>query len=279
MTNAGPDIIKTSGEKVKFSFTKLRRSLKKSGASDAIVSAIINEIKDELYQGISTKELYNRAYAMLKDYRGAYASRYSLKKAIYELGPSGFAFEKYVAEILRINGYKITLNPILQGKCVTHEIDIIATRDSGRHLIECKFHSEEGRKCDVKIPLYIKSRFDDIYAFEKSHEHDKGWLVTNTQFTQDALSYGKCAGLKLLSWNYPEEGSLKELIDKSMIYPVTSSTILSSSEKQFLLDRGIILGSQLLNKDFLLDHSGISEERKKRIISEFRNLCNKELNA
>lgn len=279
MTETGPDIIKSSGEKVKFSFTKLRRSLKKSGASDAIVSAIINEIRDELYQGISTKELYNRAYAMLKDYRGAYASRYSLKKAIYQLGPTGFPFEKYVAEILSVAGYKITLNPILQGKCVTHEVDIIATRNSGRHLIECKFHSEEGRKCDVKIPLYIKSRFDDIYAFEKDQGKTKGWLVTNTQFTKDALSYGNCAGLKLLSWDYPKEGCLKELIDKYTVYPVTSSTLLSSTEKQFLLDRGIVLGSQLLNKDFLLDHSGVSEERKKRIISEFRILCNKDLKS
>ena len=209
MKDLEPDIIKSSGEKVKFSFSKLRRSLLKSGADESIVSSIIDEIRDELYLGISTRELHNRAFALLKDYKGAYASRYRLKKAIYELGPSGFPFEKFVAEILKFAGYEVELNKILQGKCVTHEVDLVAIKDAKKHLIECKFHSEEGRNCDVKIPLYINSRFDDIHSFDKKEKEDQGWLVTNTRFTLDALTYGECVGLKLLSWDYPEEESLK----------------------------------------------------------------------
>ena len=275
MTHTGPDIIKSSGEKVRFSFSKLRRSLKKSGASEEMISSIINVIRDELYQGISTKELYNRAFSLLKDFKGAYASRYRLKKAIYELGPSGFPFEKYVAEVLTLDGYKTELNKILQGSCVTHEVDLIVKKGSGEHLVECKFHNEEGRKCDVKIPLYINSRFEDIYSHDKKKQRAQGWLVTNTKFTEDAITYGKCAGLKLISWDYPSKESLKELVDKYRVYPVTTSTLLSLKEKQFLLDREVILGSQLLKKSFLLDHSGVSEERKKRILSEFEILCNK----
>ena len=274
MRDLEPDIIKSSGEKVKFSFSKLRRSLLKSGANESIVSSIIDEIRDELYQGISTKELHNRAFALLKDYKGAYASRYRLKKAIYELGPSGYPFEKFVAEILKLSGYEVDLNRILQGKCVTHEVDIVIKKDSKSHLVECKFHSEEGRNCDVKIPLYINSRFDDIHSFEKKDKKDQGWLVTNTRFTLDALTYGDCVGLKLLSWDYPENESLKELIDNSGAYPITTSTLLSDTEKQFLLDREIILGRHLLERSFLLDHQGVSEKRKKRILSELKILCN-----
>ncbi len=273
MTDSGPEIIKSSGEKVKFSFSKLRRSLKNSGATDSMVSSIINEIRDELYQGISTKELYNRAFALLKDFKGAFASRYRLKKAIYELGPSGFPFEKYVSEVLSMAGYNTELNLILQGKCVTHEIDLIVKKGSDKHLVECKFHNEEGRKCDVKIPLYINSRFEDIYEHEKKLNKCQGWLVTNTKFTKDAISYGECIGLKLISWDHPRDESLKHLIDTYGVYPITTSTLLSATEKQFLLDRGIILGSQLLKKSYLLDHSGVSENRKKRIISEFEILC------
>ncbi|WP_026934895.1 ATP cone domain-containing protein [Christiangramia echinicola] len=276
MRDLEPDIIKSSGEKVKFSFSKLRRSLLKSGANESIVSSIIDEIRDELYQGISTKELYNRAFALLKDHKGAYASRYRLKKAIYELGPSGFPFEKFVAEILNFAGYEVELNRVLQGECVTHEVDIIAKKGGTGHLIECKFHSEEGRNCDVKIPLYINSRFNDIHSFEK--EENQGWLVTNTRFTLDALTYGECVGLKLLSWDYPEEESLKLLIDNSGAYPITTSTLLSDSEKQFLLEKGIILGRNLLEKSYLLDHQGISENRKKRILSELSILCDISVN-
>lgn len=276
MRDLEPDIIKSSGEKVKFSFSKLRRSLLKSGANESIVSSIIDEIRDELYQGISTKELYNRAFALLKDHKGAYASRYRLKKAIYELGPSGFPFEKFVAEILNFAGYEVELNKVLQGECVTHEVDIIAKKGGTGHLIECKFHSEEGRNCDVKIPLYINSRFNDIHSFEK--KENQGWLVTNTRFTLDALTYGECVGLKLLSWDYPEEESLKVLIDNSGAYPITTSTLLSDSEKQFLLEKGIILGRNLLERSYLLDHQGISENRKKRILSELSILCDISVN-
>jgi len=274
MKDPKPDIIKSSGKRVKFSFTKLRRSLLKSGAKKTMVSQIIDEIRDELYHGISTKEVYNRAFALLKEYRGAYASRYGLKKSIYELGPSGFPFEKYIAELLHLQGFETHLNEILQGDCVTHEVDIVAYKDSKRHLIECKFHNEEGRNCDVKIPLYIHSRFRDIYSFEHTKDPGEGWLVTNTRFTSDAITYGNCAGIKLLSWDLPKGEGLKELIDRSGSYPITASTLLSSAEKEFLLKRGIILGKQLLEKPFLLDHQGISENRKNRIISEFKILCN-----
>ncbi|HKJ47690.1 MAG TPA: ATP cone domain-containing protein, partial [Christiangramia sp.] len=176
MRDLEPDIIKSSGEKVKFSFSKLRRSLLKSGADESMVSSIIDEIRDELYLGISTKELHNRAFALLKDYKGAYASRYRSKRAIYELGPSGFPFEKFVAEILKSAGFDVELNRILQGRCVTHEVDLVVKKDGSEHLVECKFHSEEGRNCDVKISLYINSRFADIHLFEKKKKKTQGWL-------------------------------------------------------------------------------------------------------
>ena len=52
------DIVKYSGEKVKFSVDKLIKSIKKTGADDATVNQIIDKVGDELYHGISTKEIY-----------------------------------------------------------------------------------------------------------------------------------------------------------------------------------------------------------------------------
>ena len=60
------EIIKSSGDKVKFSLDKLRSSLKNTGANNHDVNQIIGVVRDELYQGISTKEIYNRAFALLK---------------------------------------------------------------------------------------------------------------------------------------------------------------------------------------------------------------------
>jgi len=89
-------ITKYSGEKVKFSSDRLRKSLEKTGAEKETIDFIIKTVKNELYQGISTKEIYNRAYSLLKQEKSYLASKYKLKKAIYELGPTGYPFERFI---------------------------------------------------------------------------------------------------------------------------------------------------------------------------------------
>ncbi|WP_024768134.1 restriction endonuclease [Aquimarina macrocephali] len=276
MQNQNFDVIKSSGEKVKFSLQKLRNSLKRSGADDRAIEHILGIVRDELYQGISTREIYNRAFALLKKKKSVFASKYKLKKAIYELGPTGFPFERFVASILQYSGYQVEVGQIIKGMCVSHEVDVVARKNSDYLVIECKFHSEEGRNCNVKVPLYIHSRFRDI---EAHHEHsgkmipNEGWVVTNTRFTKDAIQYGKCAGLYLLSWDYPKENSLKDRIDRLGLYPITVSTLLTNREKQFLLSRNIVLAKQLIEQIFFLDHLGISEKRKQNIMNEIKMLC------
>jgi len=270
-------VLKHSGERTIFSIEKLKNSLRKSGAAETLVKEIANNVRDELYQGISTKEIYNRAFSLLKKKRKGYASKYKLKKAIYELGPTGFPFEKFIGAILSFSGYEVSTGLFLQGKCVTHEIDVVAKKN-GQHIVaECKFHSEEGRNCNVKVPLYIHSRYRDILDFhpEKNHPEtpNEGWVVTNTRFTEDAIRYGQCAGLYLLSWDFPSDNGIKDRIDRLGLYPVTVSTLLSQREKQFLLSRDVVLCTQLIDDHFYLDHLGISERRKERILEEINHLC------
>ncbi len=271
-------IIKSSGEKVKFSLGKLRNSLKRTGADNAIVESIIEKVMAELYQGISTKEIYNRAFALLRNKKSYLASKYKLKKAIYELGPTGFPFERFVSAILKYSGYKTEVGKILQGRCVTHEIDVIAHKNNKTTIVECKFHSEQGLNCNVKIPLYINSRYQDVSSFWNTNVKNettlsKGWVVTNTRFTKDALQYGNCCGLYLLSWDYPKNDGLKDRIDRLGLYPITVSTLLTNREKQFLLSRDMVLCRALIGDVFYLDHLGISDLRKKKILNEINQLC------
>ena len=271
------DIIKSSGEKVKFSLHKLRASLCKSGADVKTIDAIIEKVKAELYDGISTKEIYNRAFALLKKKEGYLASKYKLKKAIYELGPTGYPFERFISAILKYSGYDTQVSKIISGHCVKHEIDVVAKKQGKTTLIECKFHSEQGRNCNVKIPLYIASRFKDIKTHWDSLSHetllDTGWVVTNTRFTEDALQFGNCIGLYLLSWDYPKNEGLRNRIDRLGLYPITVSTLLTNREKQFLLSRDVVLCKDLIDDAFFLDHLGISETRKAKIQLEIKMLC------
>ncbi|WP_282068164.1 restriction endonuclease [Olleya namhaensis] len=279
MNNQDIYIKKASGKPVKFSIKKLRKSLINSGADIMLTDSIVNNVRDQLYQGISTKEIYNKAYALLKSKKSHIASKYKLKKAIYELGPTGFPFERYIASIIKASGYDVKVGQIINGKCVNHEVDILATKEKATIVIECKFHGEAGLNCNVKIPLYIHSRYKDIQSKWNNQlglktKITEGWVVTNTRFTKDAQTYGNCIGLYLLSWDYPLHNGLKDRIDKLKLYPITTSTLLTKREKQFLLNREVVLCKDLINDAFYLDHLGISDIRKKRILNEIKLLCN-----
>jgi len=271
-------ITKASGQVVPFSEEKLRNSLIRSGADNDQIEKILNEISDKLFEGMSTKKLYRLAFNMLKGNSSHLAAKYHLKRAIMELGPSGYPFEKFIGELLKRQGYSVTVGEIVKGKCVNHEIDVIALADHHHFMIECKYHNLQGIICDVKIPLYIQSRFKDVEAeWLKQPGHDKmvhqGWVVTNTKFSTDAIKYGNCIGLKLLGWDYPAKESLKALIDNFGLYPVTCLTTLSHSEKQKLLDKKIVLCQEVFADEKLLHDIDMKESRIKNTMKEVEQLC------
>ncbi len=273
-------VTKASGEKVVFDPSKLRHSLQKSGADNEVIEHILTEIQSLLYEGISTKEIYKIAFSFLRKSSRSTAARYKLKNAIYELGPSGFPFEKFIAEILRYEKFHTQVNVIIKGHCVNHEVDVIAEKEDKHFMVECKFHNSQGNYCDIKVPLYIHSRFLDVQRqWLKSQRHKnkyhQGWIFTNTRFTRDAIQYGNCAGLMLVGWNYPNKDSLKKRIDDSGLHPVTSLTSLTKVEKKKLLDIEVVLCLELCDHHDLLSSVGIPENRHKKILSEVQELCGK----
>jgi hypothetical protein len=270
-------VTKMSGEPALFDEKKLRQSLFQAGADKKGIDKIIRQIKSELYDGISTERIHKMAVSQLQKRSIPAASRYKLKKAIFELGPTGFPFEKYMGELLRLEGYTITIGSVLQGHCIKHEVDIIAEKDNQYILLECKFHSMQGQFCNVKNPLYINARFRDIEVElkqQKRFDQKKlsGGLITNTRFSSDALQYGNCVGMFMLSWDHPVNNGIKQMIDKHNLYPITGLMTLTKYEKNVLLNYGIILCKQLPGKEPLLRSLNFSETRIPKIIKEARNL-------
>ena len=271
-------ITKASGKIVPFSPDKLRQSLLRSGAGEKSVGKIIAEIIPKLYQEIPTKKIYKYAYKILKNSSGFMAGRYRLKKAIMELGPSGFPFEKFIAGILRHQGYATRVGEIVEGKCVKHEIDVIAEKDTHHFMIECKYHNQPGIFCDVKNPLYIQARFKDVEAQwlqlpGHGTKFHLGWLVTNTKFSRDAIQYGTCVGLYLLGWDYPYKKGLKDQIDSLGLYPITCLTSITRYEKQKLLSSKIVLCREILGNEKLLSSIGLNQARTIRVLEEVEQLC------
>lgn len=272
------NIVKYNNDIVPFDVNKLMNSLRRTNANENIIQDIARKIEDQIEEGMTTKKIYQMAFKMLKGKSSVSASKYKLKKALMELGPSGFPFERFVGKILAHEGYETEVGVIEQGNCVQHEIDVIAQKDNQHHMIECKYHSSQGRFCDVKIPLYIQSRFLDMenkWKHKKGHKNKihKGGLYTNTRFTTDALQYGNCVGLLMTSWDYPNNNGLKDRIDKLGLHPLTALTNLTKAEKNKLLDKGIVLCRELHVNPSLLTEIGIHQKRHKNILKDSEELC------
>jgi hypothetical protein len=271
-------ITKASGDRAPYDPGKLIHSLLRAGASKTEAEAINKQLSAQLYEGISTKKIYSIAFNLLKKKSLPAADRYKLKKGIMELGPEGFAFEKLVSRILQHEGYTTQVGNFIEGKCVRHEVDILAEKDHHLVITECKYHNLPGTMCDVKVPLYINSRFADILEAWKISKTNTGktidgWIATNTKFTADAIKYGTCAGLKLMGWNYPAKGNINQKIDEYGLYPITCLTSLTRKEKQFLLAQNIILCQELKRNTGALEEAGIQEDKIKFVLEESENLC------
>jgi hypothetical protein len=225
------NVLKATGQLEPFSEKKLRLSIERVGIPETLQNTAVIQIKNKLYDNIPTSEIYNHVLEFLE--KSSYHlshTKYSLKQSIMDLGPTGYPFEDYVSEILKLEGYQTEIRQVLQGRCISHEIDIVATKNNLKSMIECKFHNVAGIKSQVHVPLYTKARFDDI---KEKNNLTEVWLITNTRLSSDALSYALCSNIKVISWDYPERGSFRDLIEKHKLYPITISTNLSQTKNNY----------------------------------------------
>ncbi|MEK7596764.1 MAG: restriction endonuclease [Patescibacteria group bacterium] len=271
-------VIKSTGEKEIFTPGKLVSSLTRAGASHGETERVLLHIQKELVAGMTTNEIYHHAFDILRHSAHPVALRYSMKRAISDLGPAGFPFEKFVAEIFRAEGYEALTDQVVQGHCVEHEVDVVAWKGNELVMIEAKFHNEPGLKSDLKVALYVKARFDDlrdgVHEYGgKSRKITSFQLFTNTKFTDHAVRYAECQGLSLVGWNYPRQGNLEDLVNEAGLHPLTSLTTLSQSEKKALLDAGLVLCKHVRERQFDLPSYGIDKAKVRQILDEVDTLC------
>ena len=119
-------IKKYSGEYEAFDVGKLINSLRRSRADEDIIQNVPRKVQEQIEEGMTTSKIYQLAFKMLKGKSRISASKYKLKKALMELGPSGFPFEKLVGKIMEQEGFKTNVGVIVQSNCVQHEIYVIA---------------------------------------------------------------------------------------------------------------------------------------------------------
>lgn len=274
------EVVKATGEREKFKLSKLKRSLTNAGAQPPAIKSVIDHLEENGFfrDGITTQKIYREAYRLIKKRSKRVAGHYKLKEALLELGPSGYPFEQLISEVFSALGYQTQVGKIVQGTCVSHEIDVIAQDEKEIFMMECKFHNRQQHHCNVTIPLYVSARYQDVAEAWKSdtslqHKKSHGYLVTNTRFTSDAIEYAECRDMKLLSWDYPENQGLRSLLTNTNIHPITALSSLTKKEKKMLLDHHIVHCKQLLGSPGVLEQLRFNHVKRKNILSEAEELC------
>ena len=202
-----------------------------------------------------------------------------MRRAVFELGPSGFPFEKLLGEIFKSKGYDVQVGVILSGQCVTHETDVVARKGLETILVEAKFHNNQSFKTDVKVALAVHARFLDLERagfrdVSSPGGHCEPWLMTNTKFTEQAITFGHCVGITMVGWGYPQKGNVQDLIEEAGLHPVSCLTTLAQKEKDALYQHGIVLCKNVIDNPNLLEQAGVSRKKVDKVVNEANRLCN-----
>lgn len=271
-------ITKADGTTEPFKVEKLRRSLRRAGAGPSEVNEIITEVDRTLYDGMQTQEIYRHAFSLLRQNKMPVAARYSLRRALFGLGPTGFPFEVFLSRLFQEEGYKTKTGVVIPGKCAPHEIDIAAYKEDHSFVGEAKFHARPGIKSDLQVAMYSYARLLDLREARICNEDICGikefWLITNTKFTTTAEQYGECVGLKMLSWDYPRNNNLHDRIQRAGVYPVTVLQSINNSQIETLIGRGLILCRDVFQNQHMLRHLHLSQKKQEALLQEIKDICN-----
>lgn len=265
-------VLKADGTTEYFKVEKLRRSLRRAGANNAEIQDILIAVDSLLYDGIRTQEIYRFAFERLRKTGIGAATRYSLRRALFGLGPTGFPFERFLARLFETEGYKTETGITLPGKCVEHEIDLACYDATHSFVAEAKFHSRPGVKTDLQVAMYSYARLLDLKDVRICTEDYCGvkefWLITNTKFTSSAEQYANCMGINLLSWDYPKHDNLHDRIQRANIYPITTMSSLTHSQIASLLARDVLLCTEIIANPSILDFMHIPPHKQQKILNE-----------
>lgn len=254
---------KADGTLQPFDRNKVLRTCQRLKLSQLESEEVLAEVEQKLFEGISTKKILDMVFEHGQKHKSHLGYMVDLREAL-GLMRSKPDFEKFVALILEHDGYKTFTNKILQGKCIDHEIDVIAIKGNEIIYIEVKHHDQFHTFTGLGTFLEINSTFEDLMqgylAHTQQYNVTKPLLVVNTRISEHARKYSACRNIGYLGWKSPEHVGIEKHIEDKILYPITVIKGLDKSTQAILGDRGILTLKQLIDESRrnFKDVSGIS---------------------
>lgn len=247
------NVTKADGSKQPFDKNKIVRTAVRMHSSFEEAEEIANKIEAKVYEGIHTKKILQMIFTYLRQRYPKYKHVRDLREAISLLRPKP-DFEKFVAVLLSAKGYSVETNKILQGKCVDHEIDVIAGKPPEMVYVEVKHHFQPHTYTGLDVFLETNSALQDLQegflAAKQDYNFKKAMIVVNTKISDHAKYYANCRGISYLAWRAPENEGMEFLIEDKKLYPITYLRELDDDSHRKLGDNGIVTIKQLVEEDF-----------------------------
>jgi len=258
-------VTKADGSKQPFDKQKIINTCLRLQATPEQAQSIADKIEAKAYDGIPTKKILQMVFQYMKKYRPAIGYQIDLKQAIAMLR-SKPDFEIFVAKLFEAMGYEVKTNLIIQGKCIEHEIDVVARKGNEIILIEVKHHVNHHTYSGLDVFLQLNSTLEDLkegYENGKnSFKFTRAILICNTKVSDHARRYALCKGLEFIAWKFPPEKGLERLIEEYKLYPITFLKEIERDEAYKLADVGIVTVKQLLDDaEKISRKSGINKNR------------------
>jgi hypothetical protein len=258
-------VTKADGSKQPFDKQKIINTCLRLQATPEQAQSIADKIEAKAYDGIPTKKILQMVFQYMKKYRPAIGYQIDLKQAIAMLR-SKPDFEIFVAKLFEAMGYEVRTNLIIRGKCIEHEIDVIARKENEIILVEVKHHVNHHTYSGLDVFLQLNSTLEDLKLGYESGKNNfkftRAILICNTKVSDHGRRYALCKGLEFIAWKFPPEKGLERLIEEYKLYPITFLKEIERGEAYKLADVGIVTVKQLLDDaEKISRKSGISKNR------------------
>jgi hypothetical protein len=242
-------VTKADGSRQPFDRDKVANTCLRLGADRHTAYAVAAAVERQLYDGVSTDKILKLIFEAMRRHRPEVQHLLDLRKGLSAMAPKP-EFELFVQTVLAHNGFAVTPNRILTGKCVDHEVDALATKAGVTYFVEAKhhflYHSLTGLD-ESRIAHAVLEDVTDGYTLGKHDlQIDRAMIVTNTRFSEQARRYGRCKHILQIGWNTPKSLALQALIEQHQLIPLSCLRDLRDETRAQLVNARIVLLKQLL---------------------------------
>ncbi|MCW4020443.1 MAG: restriction endonuclease [Candidatus Bathyarchaeota archaeon] len=266
-------VTKADGSKQLFDREKVVRTCLRMGASRDVAEEVAGKVEMRVYDGIATEKILQMIFRLLRKYKPRIRHLIDLRKALASMA-SKPDFELFVQSVLGENGFEVSPNRNVRGRCVEHEVDAIARKNGVTYFVEVKHHSNFHVPTGLDESRIARAVLEDVTeGYElglNDLKVDRAMIVTNTKFSNHAKQYAECRGIVQVGWSSPLEGSLQDMIEAKKLYPVTCLKGLKANMRNRLSSAGIVFLEELAEGNLaeLKQSTGLSTRSLELVIEK-----------